>query len=50
MLKYGTETNSNMQNSMMLFTFLFLSGNTLFGQIWSKKSKYSLYAEIWYRD
>ena len=30
--------------------FLFLSGNALFGQIWSKKSKLSLYAEIWYLD
>ena len=28
--------------------FLFLRGNTLFGQIWSKKSKLSLWAEIWY--
>ena len=28
--------------------FLFLIGNTLFGQIWSKKSKLSLWAEIWY--
>ena len=28
--------------------FLFLSGNTLFGQIWSKKSKLSVEAEIWY--
>ena len=28
--------------------FLFLSGNTLFGQIWSKKSKFLFQAEIWY--
>ena len=28
--------------------FLFLSGNTLFGQIWFKKSKLSFYVEIWY--
>ena len=84
-LKFGTYTNSNMQNSMVMFIFLvfawkypfwanlvqkikivtlslnlvptlirtcriqwwcsffwFLSGNTLFGQIWSKKSKLSL--------
>ena len=84
-LKFVTYTNSNMQNSMMLFTFfvfewkypfwanlvqkikiislswklvptlirackiqwwyslfLFLIGNTLFGQIWSKKSKLSV--------
>ena len=89
-LKFGTSTNSNMQNSMVMFTFsvfdrayafsanlvqkfkivisrwnsrlkliqicriqwwcslfLFLSGNTLFGQIWSKKSKLSVEAEIW---
>ena len=26
--------------------FLFLSGNTLFGQTWSKKSKFSLWAKI----
>ena len=38
-LKFGTYTNSNMQNSVMMFTFLFLTGNTLFGQIWSKKIK-----------
>ena len=25
-----------MQNSMLMFTFLFLSGNTHFGQIWSQ--------------
>ena len=84
-LKFGTYTNSNMQNSMVMFIFfvfdwkypfwanlvqkvkiiswswnlvptlirtcriqwwcsfsLFLIGNTLFGQIWSKKSKFSL--------
>ena len=36
-LKFSSWTNSNMQNSVMLFTFS--TGNTLFGQIWSKKSK-----------
>ena len=84
-LKFGTYTNSNMQNSMVMFIFfvfdliypfwaifvqnikiltlswnlvptliraciiqwwcsffLFLIGNTLFGQIWSKKSKLSV--------
>ena len=30
--------------------FLFLIRNTLFGQIWSKKSKLSVEAEIWYLD
>ena len=34
-----------MQNSMMLFTF-FLSGTTIFGQIWSKKSKYQLWLKF----
>ena len=28
--------------------FWFLSGNAFFEQIWSKKSKLSLYAQIWY--
>ena len=89
MLKFGIETNSNMQNSMTLFSFftfewkypfwaklvqkikiltlcwnlvltliracriqwwcpffLFLIGNTLFGQISSKKSELSVEAEI----
>ena len=35
-LKFGTYTNLNMQNSVMLFTFLFSFGNTLFGQALSK--------------
>ena len=30
------------------FLCFFLSGNGLFAQIWSRKSKYWLYAEIWY--
>ena len=89
-LKFGTYTNSNMQNSIVMFTFsvfdwkypfwanlvqkvkiiswswnlvptlirtcriqwwcsffLFLIGNTLFGQIWSKKSKLPVKVEIW---
>ena len=92
-LKFGTYTNSNMKNSMVMFIFfvfgrkypfwanlvqnikivtltwylvltliwilriqwwvslfLFLSGDALFGQIWSEKSNLSLYAEIWYLD
>ena len=92
-LKFGTYTNSNMQNSMVMFIlsvfdwkypfwanlvqkvkiislswnlvprlirvcriqwwyslFLFLIGNTLVRQIWSKKSKLSVEAEIWYLD
>ena len=49
-LEFGTYTNSNMHNSIMLFSFLFLSGNTLFGQILSKKSKLSVESEIWQLD
>ena len=87
-LKFGTHTNSNMQNSMvvftfsvsegkcsfwanlvqkvkiinlswnlvptliriwriqwLMFTFLFLIGHTLFGQIWSKKLKLAVQGE-----
>ena len=39
-----------MQNSMMLLPFSFSTGNTLFGQIWSNKSKLSVSAEIWQLD
>ena len=35
-LKFDTQPNSNMQNSVVVFTFLFQAGNILFGQIWSK--------------
>ena len=88
-LKFGTKTNSNIQNSKVVFTFsvlnrkytfwanlvqkikivslnwnlvprliriyniqwwyhffLFWSGNNLFGQVWSKKSKLSDSAQI----
>ena len=42
-LKSGTETNSNMQNSMVLLTFsVFDSFLTLFGQTSYKKSKLSV--------
>ena len=44
-LKFGTSSNSSMQNSMLMFIFLFLIGNPLFWQIWSKKSKLSVEAE-----
>ena len=37
-----------MQNSMVLFTFSVSVWNTLFGQIWPRKSRLSLEAEIWY--
>ena len=35
-----------MQNSMVIFTFLFPTGIRLFEQIWSKKSKLSVKSEI----
>ena len=34
-----TRVNANMQNSTVIFTFSIKNGNTLFGQIWSKKMK-----------
>ena len=37
-----------MHNSMLLFTFLFYTGNTSFEQIWSKKSKLSFQDGILY--
>ena len=49
-LKYGTETNSNMQNSMVIFTFLFPTRISFFEGIWSKKSKLSVSAEPCYLD
>ena len=39
-LKFGTYTNLSLQNSMWCSFFLFLIGNTLFGQIWTKKSNW----------
>ena len=35
-LKYGTGTNSNMQNSLVMFTFSFFNWKYFVGQIWSK--------------
>ena len=49
-LKFGTKTNSNMQNSMSMFFISLLDWKYLFGQIWSKKLKLSLRAVIWYLD
>ena len=45
-LKFCTWTNSNMQNSMVMFTFSVSDWKYIFGQIWSKKSKLSISAEI----
>ena len=36
--KFGTKTNLNMQNSVMMFTFSVFNRKYLFGKIWSKKS------------
>ena len=35
---------------MVMFIFSALDQKTLFGQIWSKKSKLSVKAEIWYQE
>ena len=42
MLKFCTWTNSNMQNSMTMFTFSVFDGKKLFGQIWSKNENCQL--------
>ena len=49
-LNFGTQTNLNMQNSMMMFTSPVFDRKYLFGQICSKKSKFSISAEIQYLD
>ena len=55
--KLSTQTSQNMQNLTVMFMknimvtftfFLFLTGNTLYGQIWL--SKLSVQPEIWYLD
>ena len=45
-LKFCTQTNSNMQNSIVMFTFSVFDWKYLFGQIWSKKLKLSVWSEI----
>ena len=47
-LKLDTWTNLNIQNPIKKFNFFDSTGNTLFGQSWSKKSKFSVSAKIWY--
>ena len=48
-MKFCTYTNSNVQNLIEMFTSSALTGNTLFGEIWSKtqncqyKLKFSTY-------
>ena len=39
-----------MQNSIEMFNFSVFDQNTFFGQIWPKKSKWSVETEIWYYD
>ena len=51
--KFSHQTNLNMQNyveNMWCLLFLFQTRKTLFGQIWSKKSKLSVEEEIWYQE
>ena len=38
-LKFGPKADSNMQNSMVIFTFFFPAGTPINGQTWYKKSK-----------
>lgn len=38
-LKFCTQTNSNVQNSKIMFTFPVFNGSTLFGWTWSKNPK-----------
>ena len=39
-----------MQNSIVVFTFSVLDGDTLFGQFWSIKLELSVQAEIWHPE
>ena len=49
-LKFGTLTNSNTQNSVVMFTFSFFDWKYFFGDIWSKNLKLSIQTEIGYVD
>ena len=40
--KFGAKTTLNMHNSMIMFTFSVFDRKYLFGQMWSKKSKFSI--------
>ena len=42
-LKSGTSVKSNKHDSMVMFTFPFSTGATLFWQIWSQNSKLETY-------
>ena len=41
-LKFVTGTNSNMQNSLLMFTFSVFDQKYFVGQIWSKRLKLSV--------
>ena len=45
-LKFGIKTNLNMWNLMIMFTISVFDWKYLFRQIWSEKSKFSVWAEI----
>ena len=54
-VKFGCQTNSNMQNTMMSLLFCFrsenffaLDQNTFFKKTWYKNSKFFVQSEIWY--
>ena len=49
-LKFGTETNSNIQNSMRMFTYLGFDPKYFFGHIWSKNSNLFVQGKICYLD
>ena len=38
-LKFGTRTNSDMQNLLVMFTFSVFDGKYFVGQVWLKKLK-----------
>ena len=47
-LKFHAYINSNIQNSIMMFTFSIYDPNNISLQIWSKTPKLSILAEIWH--
>ena len=49
-LKFGSQNNSNRQNSMVLFTFSVLDAKQPFWATLVQKLKLSIQAETWYLD
>ena len=47
-LKLVTGNNSNMQNSLVMFTFSIFDQKYFVGQIWSNRLKLSVKTEVWY--